>query len=65
MTSSLRVVNDTKVIYEGEAVAVPRVGDAIHHDGQVVRVESVVWDFAGVDDATTVTLHVGSVPYTF
>jgi hypothetical protein len=62
--STLRLhVNDT-VIYEGTEVAVPRVGDQIHHADQVVRVEAVVWDFSGAD-VVSVGLVIGDQPYTF
>jgi hypothetical protein len=62
--ASLRVQIDDKTVYEGPAVAVPRVGDDIHHGGQVVRIEAVTWDF-GDPAVVTVALVVGSEPYTF
>ena len=57
-------IKDTTV-YEGAAIAVPRVGDDIHHDGQVVRIEAVVWDFGGADGVVSVALVMGGQPYTF
>jgi hypothetical protein len=59
----VRLQIQDKVLFEGETVPVPRVGDAIRHDGQVVRVEAVTWDFAG--GAVVATLVVGEVPYTY
>jgi hypothetical protein len=56
---------DDKAIYEGPAIAIPRVGEAIHHDGQLVPIEAVAWDFAGTDGVVSVTLVVGDRPYTF
>jgi hypothetical protein len=53
-----------KAIYEGPAIAVPRVGEDIQHDGQIVRVESLLWDFTSAD-RVSVTLSVGTQPYTY
>jgi len=62
--TSLRLHIDEASVYEGPPVAVPRAGDDIHHDGQIVRIEAVVWDF-GSADVVSVGLVVGSRPYTF
>ena len=62
--AAVRVQINETAIYEGSEGAVPRVGDAIHHNGEVVRVESVVWDFAEAD-LVSVTLVVGERPYTY
>ena len=64
MTSLRLHIKDTTV-YEGPVIAVPRVGEDIHHDGQVVRIEAVVWDFGGVDGVVSVALIVGDRPYTY
>jgi hypothetical protein len=63
--ASLRLQIQDRVIYEGGMIAVPRAGDDIHHDDQVVRVEAVVWDFRRTADVVVVTLVVGGQPYTF
>jgi hypothetical protein len=62
---SIRLQIDGQAVYEGTAIAVPRVGEDIHHDGEVVRIEAVVWDFSGADGVVSVTLLVGGQPYTF
>jgi hypothetical protein len=61
--AALRIEIDGKAIYEGEPITVPRVGDWINHDGQLVHVEGVEWDLSG--DTIQVTLIVGEQPYTF
>lgn len=62
--TTLRLHVHDKVIYEGTEIVVPRVGDQIHHEDQIVRVEAVVWDFSG-SDTVTVGLVVGDKPYTY
>ena len=62
MASICLQVNDVTV-YNGPMCAVPRVSEDIHHHGQVVRVEAVVWKFEG--PVVNVTLLVGGQPYTF
>ena len=62
--TSLRLHIKDKTVYEGPLSAVPRVGEDIHHDGQVVRIEAVVWDFGGSDGVVSVALIVGDRPYT-
>jgi hypothetical protein len=67
--TALRLQINDETVYEGPTIAVPRVGEEIHHDGEVVRVESLVWDFSGTDPARTyvvsVSITVGSQAYTF
>jgi hypothetical protein len=63
--ASLRIQIQDRTIYEGGMIAVPRAGDDIQHDDQIVRVEAVVWDFRATDDVVSVTLVVGAQPYTF
>jgi hypothetical protein len=60
----LRLHIDEATVYEGPPLAVPRAGDDIHHDGEIVRVEAVVWDF-GAGDVVSVGLVAGNRPYTF
>jgi hypothetical protein len=62
--TTLRLHVDDTVIYEGAEIAVPRVGDQIHHADQVVRVEAVVWDFSA-SGVVSVGLVLGDQPYTF
>jgi hypothetical protein len=66
---NLRLQINDKPVYEGPTISLPRVGEEIHHDGKVVRVEALVWDFAPGDperaDAVEVALTVGTQPYTF
>jgi hypothetical protein len=61
MNLRLTVKDETK--YEGPAISVPRVGDAIHHGDETVRVEAVVWDFGA--DSVSVELVLGDRPYTY
>lgn len=60
----LRLLGGGAAVYEGELVLVPRVGDGIQHDDQVVQIEVVTWDSRD-DEAVIVTLLVGNRPYTF
>jgi len=62
---SVRLQINGQAVYEGTAIAVPRVGEDIHHGGEVVRIEALVWDFSGADGVVSVTLLVGGQPYTF
>lgn len=61
-TLTIRVHDET--IYSGPLITVPHAGDSIEREGQVVRIEAVVWDFDG-GDHISVRLNVGSQPYTF
>ena len=63
--ASVRLKVGDATIYEGAPIAIPRVGEAIKHDGQLVPIEAVAWDFVGADGVVTVTLVVGDRPYTF
>lgn len=63
--TTFRMLIGDETVYDGPAIAVPRVGEDIHHDGEVVRIESVVWNFGGPDGVTSVVLGVGTRPYTF
>jgi hypothetical protein len=60
----VRVVIDEAVLYEGEAVPVPRSGELIVRDGQSLPVESVTWDFRD-GGLVVATLTVGDRPYTY
>ncbi len=61
---SMRLLIHDQVVYEGDPIPVPRVGDVIRHGGEFEPVEAVTWDF--VDrDAVTITLIVGDRPYTY
>jgi hypothetical protein len=61
----VRIKIDDTTIYEGPLVAVPHKGDDIHHNGAVVRIEAVTWQFGGDNSDVTVTLVVGERSYTF
>jgi hypothetical protein len=61
---NLRLSIKDETAYEGPAIAIPRVGDDIHQNGQIVRVEAVVWDF-GASDVVAVSLILGDRPYTY
>jgi hypothetical protein len=67
--TALRIQIHDKTVYEGPAIAVPRAGEEIHHDGQVVRVEALEWDFGSEESDQTclvnVSITVGSQPYTY
>jgi hypothetical protein len=61
---TLRLLVQDEVVYEGEAVPVPRSGDLIDHGGQSLPVEAVTWQFSDTRDVE-VTLVVGDRPYTY
>ncbi len=61
---TVRLLIQDELLCEGESVPVPRVGELVHHDGQVVPIESVIWDFRE-RGSVTVALVVGNRPYTF
>jgi hypothetical protein len=67
--NTIRLQVNKKTIYEGPAIAVPRVGDQIHHDGYVSHILSVEWDFSADDPesnyAATVSVTVGNMAYTY
>jgi hypothetical protein len=62
--ATFRIQIDGTTIYEGAPIAVPHVGEDIHHGGQVVRIEAVTWDFTTAG-TVQVTLVVGERAYTF
>jgi hypothetical protein len=59
------IVVDGAVVFRGDITAVPREGDRIVYDGDVMRVQSVTWNFG--DDLSTVSVEVaiGDREYTF
>jgi len=61
---SLRVLVEETVVYEGDAVPVPRVGELLQRDGEALPIESVTWEYR---DAGLVlaTLRIGDRPYTY
>jgi hypothetical protein len=63
MTSLRMSINDEK-IYDGAPMSVPRVGDEVRHNDEVVRVTAVVWEFVG-DEDIAVQLLTGERSYTF
>jgi hypothetical protein len=67
--NALRLQVNNKTIYEGPSIAVPRVGEEIHHDGYVSRVLALVWDFSTGDPersyVANVSMTVGNMAYTY
>jgi hypothetical protein len=61
---SLRVLVEEKVVYEGDAVPVPRVGELLQQDGEALPIESVTWEFRD-GGLVLATLRVGDRPYTY
>jgi len=61
---TLRMLVQDEVVYEGEAVPVPRSGDVIDYGGQTVPVEAVTWQFSDAGHIE-VTLVLGDRPYTY
>jgi hypothetical protein len=60
----MRLLIHDKIVYEGDAIPVPRVGEVIRRGGDFLPVEAVTWDF--VDRATvSVTLLIGDRPYRY
>jgi hypothetical protein len=59
------IVVDGTVVFRGDITAVPREGDRIVYNGDVVRVQSVTWRFG--EDLMTVSVDVaiGDREYTF
>jgi hypothetical protein len=61
---SVRLLIHDELVYEGESVAIPRVGEAVRRGEEFLPVEGVTWDFRD-GGAVTVTLITGSRPYTY
>ena len=61
---TLRLQVQDKIVYEGEPIPIPRVGEAFQHEGDAKPVESVTWDIQS-GDLVVVTLVVGARPYTY
>ena len=59
----MRLLIDDQVVYEGEPVPVPRVGEIVQRDGEARAVEAVTWDLA--DNSISVTLMLADQPYSF
>ena len=61
----LRLMLQGEILYDGEAVPVPRVGDGIERDGrESLPVVAVTWKFTD-GDLVVVTLEIGDRPYTY
>lgn len=69
MMNALRLQVNNKTIYEGPSIAVPRVGEQVHHDGYVSHVLSLVWDFSTGDPersyVANVSITVANMAYTY
>jgi hypothetical protein len=61
----LSIVVDGVVVFRGETTAVPREGDRLVYNGDVVRVQSVTWNFGDDRSTITVDVAVGEREYTF
>lgn len=61
---SLRLLIHDELVYEGESMLVPRVGEVMLRGDDYYPIEAVMWDFSGTD-AATVRLVVGDRPYTY
>ena len=61
---SLRLLIHDELVYEGESLLVPRVGEVIRRGDEFLPIEAVAWDFSD-SDAVTVALVIGDRPYTF
>ena len=59
----MRLLIDDQVVYDGEPVPVPRVGEIVQRDGEPRAVEAVTWDLA--DNSISVTLMLADQPYSF
>jgi len=60
----LRLLVQDQIVYEGEPIPIPRVGEAVQHEGQAMPVESVTWDVQS-SGMVTVTLVLGTRSYTY
>ena len=60
----MRLLIDDRVVYDGEPIPVPRVGDTFRRYGEDRPVEAVTWDL-GADGAVSVTLLLASAPYAY
>ena len=60
----MRVLIDDKVIYDGDVIPVPRVGDTIERNGESLPIEAVNWDLEA-QGTVSVTLLLGSRSYAY
>jgi hypothetical protein len=61
---AIRLLINDDIAYEGPDIPVPRVGDHLNHDGEVVQIHAVTWDL-GDANVVVVSLGVGTQPYTY
>ena len=61
----MSIVVDGTVVFRGETSAIPREGDRLVHNGDVVRVQSVTWNFGTDQSTVTVDVAIGEREYTF
>jgi archaellum component FlaG (FlaF/FlaG flagellin family) len=59
------ILVDGTVVYRGDLTAVPREGDRLVHNGDVVRVQSVTWRFGEDQSTVDVEVAIGEREYTF
>jgi hypothetical protein len=60
---ALRLLINEDLAYEGADIPVPRVGDHLRLDGEVVQIHAVTWDLSDTA-VVVVSLVVGTQPYT-
>jgi hypothetical protein len=58
------IVVDGTVVFRGETPAVPREGDRLVHNGEVVRVQSVTWTFGEDQSSVSVEVAIADREYT-
>jgi hypothetical protein len=58
------IVVDGTVVFRGDTTAVPREGDRVVHNGDVVRVQSVTWRFGEDQSSVSVEVAIGDREYT-
>lgn len=58
------IVVDGTVVFRGETTAVPREGDHLVYNGEVVRVQSVTWTFGEDQSSVSVDVAIADREYT-
>jgi hypothetical protein len=59
------IVVDGAVLFRGETSAIPREGDRLVYNGDVVRVKSVTWKYGEDRSTVAVEVAIGEREYTF
>jgi hypothetical protein len=58
------IVVDGTVVFRGDTTAVPREGDLLEYNGEVVRVQSVTWRFGADQSTVSVEVAIADREYT-